>query len=210
MSAQQSQSPLPNAIGWNTLMTVANCQSRRTLYKPFKDEVEFSVQYSLTFFLTPQSRHWLLDCFVLSIALFFTNSSTILTTHSHTSVFNQMRASSSVVVVLAFASGLVPALAAPTFTSLEIAKRGFEEQVAQVFARAIREDPESGALSWADVKKFGKKVFATGQRNYNVAAPIVEALTSHVKKRLPREELDLYSRLEYVIFAHIAVHGIKN
>ncbi|KAJ3474188.1 hypothetical protein NLI96_g12601 [Meripilus lineatus] len=110
-----------------------------------------------------------------------------------------MRTSSSVVVVLALASSLVPALAAPMYdSSLEITKR--EEQVArdlaEVFARAVQEDLESGALSWADVKNFGKKAFATGQKIYNVAAPIVKAVAPHVKKLLSREELELYSRLD--------------
>ncbi|KAJ3483847.1 hypothetical protein NLI96_g6034 [Meripilus lineatus] len=116
-----------------------------------------------------------------------------------------MRTSSSV-VVLALASGLVPALAAPVYdSSLEVSKRNEEvaRDIAQVVARAVQQDLESGALSWAAVKGYAhtainkiKQGHRIGKKIYNTVAPVVKKAAPHVQKFFSREELELFSRLD--------------
>lgn len=153
-----------------------------------------------------------------------------------------MRTSSFAVVVLALASSLVPALAAPTYdSSLDIAKR--EEQVTrdlvQVFARVVQQDLESGAMlrpKWATIRKVAsgvsqgaavgltgyqayrdsKKVVNDGKQVVNDGVQVVQNGVKNVndwkkvynsavpiwKKVSPREDLELFARLEYVFSSH--------
>ncbi|KAJ3483846.1 hypothetical protein NLI96_g6035 [Meripilus lineatus] len=146
-----------------------------------------------------------------------TKSSTRLTTAaSPIFALHTMHTSSSVVAVLALAFGLAPALAAPTYdSSLEIARR--DEQVArdlaQVFARVVQQDLESGAINWAEAKKNAHQAVGTGYKAYKLAndvhktykhgkqvyntlAPVVKKAAPHVQKFFSREELELFARLD--------------
>ena len=110
-----------------------------------------------------------------------------------------MPSRSSIIITLVLASTIVPTFAEPGYQphwQLEALHHPHrDELIARELAYIIARNDESGALSWAEAKDIGKKVWDKAKQVGRAIAPYASTAASFLPL-IVREEPELWVRLE--------------